>query len=102
MQVIAEKPVTDTLRAEFNYVIPTGKPAIRYIDWPEGDIEITWGWPVTIENQWREVALVRSAFGRPSTVNDGQTVLLAPHSSFVQPRVSRERATVSNSPTGST
>ena len=34
MQVI-EKPSTDTIRARFNYVIPTGKPAIRYIDWPE-------------------------------------------------------------------
>ena len=34
MQVI-EKPSTDTIRASFNYVIPTGKPAIRYIDWPE-------------------------------------------------------------------
>ena len=32
---IIEKPTTDTLRAKFNYVVPTGKPAIRYIDWPE-------------------------------------------------------------------
>jgi hypothetical protein len=35
MQLTAEKPATATLRANFNYVIPTGKPAIRYIDWPE-------------------------------------------------------------------
>src|SRR5215210_5407120 len=35
MQITAEKPSTDTLRASFNYVVPTGKPAIRYIDWPE-------------------------------------------------------------------
>jgi hypothetical protein len=35
MQVTAEKPSTDTIRAEFNYVVPTGRPAIRYIDWPE-------------------------------------------------------------------
>ena len=34
MQVI-EKPSTATIRAGFNYVIPTGRPAIRYIDWPE-------------------------------------------------------------------
>ena len=42
-----------------------------------GTIEITWGWPASIENVWHEVALVRSAFGRPSTVNDGQTIMSA-------------------------
>ena len=35
MQVTAEKPSTDTIRASFNYVVPSGRPAIRYIDWPE-------------------------------------------------------------------
>ena len=35
MQLTAEKQSTDTIRARFNYVIPTGRPAIRYIDWPE-------------------------------------------------------------------
>ena len=35
MHAIAEKPSTDTIRARFNYVVPTGRPAIRYIDWPE-------------------------------------------------------------------
>ena len=35
MQITAEKPITDTLRARFNYVVETGRPAIRYIDWPE-------------------------------------------------------------------
>src|SRR5215210_4604486 len=35
MQITAEKPSTETIRASFNYVVPTGKPAIRYIDWPE-------------------------------------------------------------------
>jgi len=35
MSAVVEKPSTDTIRASFNYVIPTGKPAIRYIDWPE-------------------------------------------------------------------
>lgn len=35
MELTLEKPVTGTIRAKFNYVIPTGKPAIRYIDWPE-------------------------------------------------------------------
>jgi len=35
MQIAAEKPSTDTLRASFNYVIDTGVPLVRYIDWPE-------------------------------------------------------------------
>ena len=35
MEAVAEKPVTDAIRASFNYVIPTGRPAVRYIDWPE-------------------------------------------------------------------
>ena len=35
MSAVIDKPSTDTIRASFNYVIPTGKPAIRYIDWPE-------------------------------------------------------------------
>lgn len=35
MELVAEKPVTDAIRASFNYVVPTGKPAVRYIDWPE-------------------------------------------------------------------
>jgi hypothetical protein len=35
MNVVAEKSAVDTIRAKFNYVIPTGRPAIRYIDWPE-------------------------------------------------------------------
>src|SRR6185436_4696514 len=35
MSAVIDEPSTDTIRAAFNYVIPTGKPAIRYIDWPE-------------------------------------------------------------------
>jgi len=35
MQVVAEKPSTDTIRAKFNYVVDTGVPPVRYIDWPE-------------------------------------------------------------------
>jgi phage tail-like protein len=54
----------------------------RYFNWPVGDIEITWGWPSTIEDTWQQVSLVRSAFGRPSTVNDGQTVFLATRAAF--------------------
>jgi hypothetical protein len=35
MQITAEKPATETLRASFNYVVDTGVPPVRYIDWPE-------------------------------------------------------------------
>jgi hypothetical protein len=30
-----EKPMTDTIKAKFNYVVGSDRPAIRYIDWPE-------------------------------------------------------------------
>ena len=35
MQLTARKPSTDTIRASFNYVVESGRPAVRYIDWPE-------------------------------------------------------------------
>jgi hypothetical protein len=36
MQATAEKKQsTDTIRASFNYVVESGRPAVRYIDWPE-------------------------------------------------------------------
>jgi hypothetical protein len=35
MPLTVQKPATDTIRASFNYVVPTGRPAVRYIDWPE-------------------------------------------------------------------
>jgi hypothetical protein len=35
MHAVAEKPLTDTIRASFNYVVDNGVPAVRYIDWPE-------------------------------------------------------------------
>lgn len=38
MTLIAEKPpasAADTIRAQFNYVVDTGIPPVRYIDWPE-------------------------------------------------------------------
>lgn len=57
---------------------------VRNIEWPVGDIDVTWGWPASISDVWQEVALVRSAFGRPSTVNDGQTVMRGPRSAFYQ------------------
>ena len=39
-------------------------------------MEVAWGWPTSVKN-WLEVSLVRSGFGRPKTVNDGQTVFRA-------------------------
>ena len=35
MPLVAEKPTTETLRANFNYIVDTGVPPVRYIDWPE-------------------------------------------------------------------
>lgn len=35
MQLTTEKPVTGAIRAEFNYIVDTGVPPVRYIDWPE-------------------------------------------------------------------
>ncbi len=35
MQLTAEKPSTDILHANFNYIVDTGVPPVRYIDWPE-------------------------------------------------------------------
>lgn len=34
-QLAAQKPATDTVRASFNYIVDTGVPPVRYIDWPE-------------------------------------------------------------------
>src|SRR5262245_30272150 len=35
MPLVAEKPSTATIRASFNYIVDTGVPPVRYIDWPE-------------------------------------------------------------------
>jgi len=35
MQLTNEKPVTGAIRARFNYIVDTGVPPVRYIDWPE-------------------------------------------------------------------
>ena len=37
-------------------------------------VEIFWGIPGKVFNSWAEMAIVRSAFGYPATVNDGQTI----------------------------
>ncbi|MGQ0525134.1 MAG: CmcJ/NvfI family oxidoreductase [Betaproteobacteria bacterium] len=35
MPLVVDKPSTDILRARFNYIVDTGVPPVRYIDWPE-------------------------------------------------------------------
>jgi hypothetical protein len=35
MQLTTEKPAAGTIRARFNYIVDTGVPPVRYIDWPE-------------------------------------------------------------------
>jgi len=35
MQLVAERQSVDTIRAEMNYIVDTGTPPVRYIDWPE-------------------------------------------------------------------
>lgn len=44
--------------------------------------EIGWGWPTQIQETWLEVCLVRSGFGHPLTVNDGQVVFRAARADF--------------------
>jgi hypothetical protein len=35
MELTLDKPRAGTLRAAFNYIVDTGVPPVRYIDWPE-------------------------------------------------------------------
>lgn len=35
MELVVEKPVTESIRAKFNYVVDNGVAPVRYIDWPE-------------------------------------------------------------------
>lgn len=46
--------------------------------------EIAWGWPLGVTEEWLEMALVRSGFGDPVTVNDGETVLYGSRAAFTQ------------------
>lgn len=41
MQLATPKPSADIIRANFNYVVETGVPAVRYIDWPEMEHKAT-------------------------------------------------------------
>ena len=35
MQLMAEKDLVGNIHADLNYIIDTGTPPVRYIDWPE-------------------------------------------------------------------
>ena len=35
MQLTAERQAADTIRARLNYIVDTGVPPVRYVDWPE-------------------------------------------------------------------
>lgn len=39
MQLMAEKDVIDNIHAELNYIVDTGVPPVRHIDWPEMEHE---------------------------------------------------------------
>ena len=58
------------------------KGLLRATPFGHDTIHIQWNWPASIYDDWLEVALVRSAFGRPSTVNDGVTIYRKSHSLF--------------------
>ena len=49
------------------------KSTITAVTTGYGAIDLSWGWPEGYED-WTEVAIVRSGFGHPSTVNDGVTI----------------------------
>lgn len=67
--------------SEVSYELPDGTRQTTAI----GIAEIAWGWPITVKEEWAEVALVRSGFGYPATVNDGQTVFRAGRPDFSTP-----------------
>ncbi len=65
MQLVAERPVTDTIRAQMNYIVDTGVPPVRYIDWPEmAHKEIP---PQYRSTRWRSATAARCATASSST-----------------------------------
>lgn len=69
-QTAIRYPISDPATGET--VAQRGTLYTRPYDY--GTIEIFWGIPGRMSNDWSEVAIVRSIFGNPSTVNDGQTI----------------------------
>lgn len=70
-----------TLSRDFNLVAGKGFLGVRAFDYTTA--EVMWGWPINLKEEWLEVALVRSGFGDPTTVNDGQTLFHAVRADFV-------------------
>lgn len=61
-------------------------PAVHYkgtVKDDYGSAQIAWGWPVGLEEKWSEVVLVRSGFGDPITVSDGETVFRSPKEGYL-------------------
>src|SRR3954465_6001489 len=57
MQLVAERQSVDTICAQMNYIVDTGIPPVRYIDWPEMEHK-------AIEPQYKQhVMTIRN--GRP-------------------------------------
>lgn len=48
-------------------------------------VSVEWGWPLAPNDTWLEMSIVRSAFGRPSTPNDGQTIYRQLRATFINP-----------------
>ena len=49
------------------------KSSLTAVTTSHDTIELSWAWPSEYAS-WKEVAIIRSGFGHPSTVNDGVTV----------------------------
>ena len=63
-----------TTEFDIEELVGTGIFYARPLDY--GTVEITWG--ITLDlAKWGEIAIVRSAFGMPITVNEGQTIFRA-------------------------
>jgi phage tail-like protein len=61
---------------------PTAKGLLFVKAYNYETIEIMWNWPHAIEDTWVELALVRSAFGCPIEVTEGETVFRALRTDF--------------------
>jgi len=69
----------------FIYVRPGFNPEEAHLAAdPYETMVITWGWPTKLGTTWLEVSLVRSAFGKPTTPQDGQTVFRATRDHLIE------------------
>lgn len=68
------------------YDLVAGRATLFVRPFDHTTAQITWNWPDSLGQTWDEVALVRSAFGLPSTVNDGVTLFWSPIEKFFSDR----------------